>query len=674
MLVARSRDVPGRKIQIVVGATFAVALSATSALAQNCVTNQTGFIINNIGTLGVPPGATSGAIAAAVSSVNSVFLTQQGSAFVSAPANPVPNQPGGGVWARAVGGEANVSSTSVSTGTAVGTGVSNSTTVTCANSLRENFAGAQVGADIARLNWNGWNLHVGTTAGYLGSKETDSNGFNNTIQVPFLGTYLVATNGRFFADLMIREDFFNINLNNLGFNFFNQPVGAHGYSISTSAGYNFDVGNGWFVEPSAGFAYSKTSVDNFINPGATALGTQGIIATNDIESELGRLSVRVGKTIETPNVVWQPFFTASVFHEFAGNVVANYSTLPNTLFVAPVPGVVGAVNTTFTQTTSTSRIGTYGQYSLGVAGQIINTGWLGFVRVDYRNGENINGWTGNAGIRYQFTPELIASVMPVKVKAPPHPYIAPTYWTGFYVGGFAGAAAGRTDLQFVGTPFPLAGDKPWVFGGLGGLEAGYNYQFAGTRWVVGVEGDVGAANVHGGRPAGVDAPLTGGGFNTGAFTPAFFTMQDRTNWMATVTGRVGYAWDRTLIYLKGGAAFEDSSTAVNCIFGPSAGIPLVTPGGVFVGSRSCLNQAGVVTTGFSTPSYTRVGWTLGYGAEFDLGKNWSAKGEWDYISFGSHTALASDGTTVMTDKSWISQVKIGLNYKFTPGGAVVANY
>ena len=86
-----------------------------------------------------------------------------------------------------------------------------------------------------------------------------------------------------------------------------------------------------------------------------------------------------------------------------------------------------------------------------------------------------------------------------------------------------------------------------------------------------------------------------------------------------------------------------------------------------------MNQGLVQTGGFSTPSYTRVGWTLGYGAEFDLGKNWSAKAEYDYMQFGTHTALATDGTTFMTDKSWVSQVKVGVNYRFTPGG-IVANY
>jgi hypothetical protein len=84
---------------------------------------------------------------------------------------------------------------------------------------------------------------------------------------------------------------------------------------------------------------------------------------------------------------------------------------------------------------------------------------------------------------------MIASVMPVNVKAP-RPFIAPTNWTGFYVRGFAGATAGRTDINRAGDPV----------GGLGGFEAGYNYQFA-NKWVIGIEGDIAAANIHGGpRP------------------------------------------------------------------------------------------------------------------------------------------------------------------------------
>jgi opacity protein-like surface antigen len=664
------RKTDARRRWIFSAIAFAMASSAsTAAFAQCAATTQTGpSFIPNIAQFAIPTGATGAALAGAIGNVSTAFLSQQGSAFVSAPANPAPDQPGGGVWARGIGGTVTVKSTSnttVTTTPQAGGAPINVSSTPCSNSQRDNFAGVQAGADIARLNWSGWNVHLGTTAGYLGSKSNDSFGFNNTLQVPFFGTYIVATKGRFFADLLVREEFYNINLNNTPFSFFNQPVGAHGYSISTSAGYNFDLGNNWFIEPSAGFVYAKTSVDNFISPGSAILGIPANISTNDIESETGRLSLRVGKSIETPNIIWQPFGSASVFHEFAGNVITNATSLTNTAFQFTVPPTAISL----AQQTSTSRVGTYGQYSLGVAGQLVNTGWLGFVRVDYRNGDNINGWTGNAGIRYQFTPEMIAAVMPTKAPVKARgAYIAPTDWTGFYVGGFGGAAAGRTDIGFVGDP--TSGNRPWVAGGLGGLDVGYNRQMG--SWVFGVEGDVAAANVHGGRPAGtangvVLTPL-GPIFPAASvgFSPAFYTVQDKTNWMATATGRVGYAYGRTLFYVKGGAAFEDSSTTVNCVFGPT-GAP-ATGGGIF-----CLNQALVNRAAFSTPNYTRVGWTLGYGTEFDLGRNWSAKAEYDYLSFGRHTALATDGTTFLTDKSYVSQVKIGVNYKFNPG-MVVAKY
>jgi opacity protein-like surface antigen len=361
-------------------------------------------------------------------------------------------------------------------------------------------------------------------------------------------------------------------------------------------------------------------------------------------------------------VIWQPFGSASIFHEFAGLVTTNYTSLPNGAFLTGFGPPL--LPQTFTQTTQTSRVGTYGQYSLGLAAQIVNTGWLGFVRADYRNGNNIDGWTGNAGLRYQFSPEMIASVMPTKAVKAPRAFIAPTNWTGFYVGGFAGAAGGRTDIGFVGD----GGTRPWVAGGIGGITAGYNHHLP-SNWVLGVEGDIGAANIKGGRTAGAADGLSAGGASV-AFSPAFYTAQDKTNWQGTVTGRVGYSLGRTLFYAKGGAAFEDSSINVACVFGPTAVNGLI---GAPAPQKFCLNQALANVASFSTPWNTRVGWTIGYGTEFDLGKNWSAKAEYNYLAFGRHTALANDGTTVLTDRADISQVKVGVNYRFTPM-ALIAKY
>jgi opacity protein-like surface antigen len=246
--------------------------------------------------------------------------------------------------------------------------------------------------------------------------------------------------------------------------------------------------------------------------------------------------------------------------------------------------------------------------------------------------------------------------MPTKAPKSPIPVIGVTNWTGFYAGGFFGAAGGRTDIAFPGSP--EATNRPWVFGPIGGIQLGYNYQFT-NNWVLGFEGDIGAADVHGGRSAGTNVLDPG-------MTSAYFGLQDKTSWMATATARVGYAMNRTLFYGKAGAAFENSRVSATC-FNPQ-GAALTPP-------NQCVNQAGAVFAngaGFGTSS-TRTGWTIGYGTEFDLGNNWSAKAEYDYISFGRHTALASDGTTTIRDWSDISQVKVGLNYRFGPT-AVVAKY
>src|SRR5215207_2152228 len=85
---------------------FAQAPPPLTTTFQNCTTTQVASptTINNIGTLAIPASAASAAISAAIGNVSTAFLTQQGSAFVSAPADPAPDQPGGGVWARGVGG------------------------------------------------------------------------------------------------------------------------------------------------------------------------------------------------------------------------------------------------------------------------------------------------------------------------------------------------------------------------------------------------------------------------------------------------------------------------------------------------------------------------------------------------------------------------------------------
>src|ERR1700730_19367107 len=144
-------------------------------------------------------------------------------------------------------------------------------------------------------------------------------------------------------------------------------------------------------------------------------------------------------------MVWQPCAEVSGWHEFGPNANSNFATCPGlapgqscAFFGGAVPVIVSAAS-------STSTFGTFGQYSLGVSGQVVVTGWLGFARVDYRDGPNLQGLSGTGGIRYQFTPEeIIRPKMPVKA---PHkaPIVEAVNWTGFYIGGFGRAKRGTAD-------------------------------------------------------------------------------------------------------------------------------------------------------------------------------------------------------------------------------------
>ena len=653
----------------VFAALVLVAATATSsgALAQNCATVAT------TSPPGAPPGSVAfltaaaiagstaaGSFAGTLGNFSTAFLTQQGSAFVSAPNDPKPDQPGGGIWVRGVGGEVTSRFSSNATGTLAGGPASASVNLGgCPGQVRQTFTGIQLGQDIAKLNLDGWNVHLGSTAGELEARTDDGAGSTFRFNVPFLGAYAVATRGRFFADIMVREEFYDISANSPFVGLFNQNSGGRGTSVLASTGYNFALGNNWFIEPSAGFIWSRTNIDS-VNISGGLAGIVTSLNTSPIDSEIGRLSLRAGTTFSSGNLIWQPFASASVFHEFSGDVVTSISSLPGGTFACAAPGA--CIPAAVTGQNSTSRVGTYGQYSLGLAAQVANTGWLGFVRVDYRNGSNIEGWTGNGGLRYQFTPETIAAVMPTKapVKAVGASY-GPTNWTGFYVGGFLGVASGKTDIRFVGDP-ANSGSNPRTLGALGGGQVGYNYQI--NNWVFGAEGDVGAANLRGTKSCGTATGQNLIGTQV-AFDPAFLTCGTGGDWMATAAARFGYSWGRTLFYVKGGGAWTDDKVSVGCIFGSNNGTNL--------GGFSCRNQALVPTNGF-TSNGTRSGWMIGYGTEFDLGHNWSAKAEYDYIDFGSRTSLASDGVTILRDSGAISQAKIGVNYRFSGPQAVVARY
>jgi outer membrane autotransporter protein len=637
------------------GAGFAVMLSASSAAFAGC--SGTGALAVN-GPQGVTPFlpfASGGAVSALIASINTAntaFLTQS-TAFVSAPPNPAPNQEGGGVWARAIGGEITTKNTTT-TSNVQALGVQVPGTITCDNENRLTFAGAQVGTDIANLNVSGWNFHVGASVGYLGAKSRDVSSpgplnpgggtFQDTLQVPFFALYAAATKGGFFIDGQIRRDFYQNSLNDpLVSGLFDQKLDARGLAFSGNVGYNMPLQNNWFIEPSAGIVVSKVKVDplNVTGTGLAAVIAGGAVGTfpgqlriSDINSTLARLSLRGGTTIASGNMIWQPFVTLSVYHEFQGAISSSFDGLAVTQFTG-VPGLPSGL-------ISTSNIGTYGQIGVGVSGQIVNTGWLGYVRADYRDGDNLHGYSVNGGIRYQFTPDIL-SPKPMYAKAPvlkaPAAFVQPYNWTGFFVGGSVGVLNGQVDMNYLAPPVAAGFTaNPRFAGALGGIQAGYDYQTG--KWVFGVEANINATNAHGARPCQVFIVVN---------------CEDQKDWIGTATARAGYAfWNRALVYGRAGVAFTNTTI------------------------RSVCNGNGVIPIGCpATDSQSRAGWTVGLGSEFALTQNWTVRGETNYYDLGTNTynlqqippapALVVD----VREKGFISTV--GLNYRFAPG-VVVAKY
>jgi outer membrane immunogenic protein len=212
------------------------------------------------------------------------------------------------------------------------------------------------------------------------------------------------------------------------------------------------------------------------------------------------------------------------------------------------------------------------------------------------------------------------------VYAPP-PVIAYFTWTGCYVGGNVGGIWANTDWN--DTVFGDLG-KNTTSGVLGGAQAGCNYQVGG--WVFGIQGDYDWSNANSNN-ANVIFPV--------------LTDQTRIKSLASVTGRVGYAWDRFLGYVKGGGAWEKSDFSVQ------------------VGGFS-----------LATASTTQSGWTAGVGGEYAF-LNWlTGFIEYDYYNFSNNnnstafvcTPAACGGPGVVLAnvglKTNVNVVKVGLNFKF----------
>lgn len=200
------------------------------------------------------------------------------------------------------------------------------------------------------------------------------------------------------------------------------------------------------------------------------------------------------------------------------------------------------------------------------------------------------------------------------------PVAAPVWsWTGFYVGANVGVARARTDVSGGVLTGPFDSTKTGV---IGGVQAGYNWQF--NSLVVGLEGDISAASLNRSTSAG-SLGLTGDTFNA------------RMPWLGTVRGRIGWAFDRTLVYGTGGAAFAQLKDEY------------VSPLFPFTASSSS----------------TVTGWTAGGGVEYAFANHWTAKAEYLHVGFPDRTAADSAGSGyVFNFKDSLDVGRVGINYKF----------
>ena len=313
-----------------------------------------------------------------LNTIDTAFLTQT-NAFVVSKSPARPNEVGGGVWARGVGGQVTIDGSATVTIAGVQS--------PCSSRSRLDYAGFQVGADIAKFNLDrsGTNVHFGVTGGSIHGNGSEIGGLaRGEADVPFFGIYGAINGHGFFADVLARWTFLDQNITQPQAGLSNQKADGHEFAVSASAGYHHSFGS-WFLEPSAAVIAGRLEVDPVTVPGNPPV-VAGTMFVQDIDTLLARFGVRIGTTMKSGGVVWQPFVAVNVWHEFAGDAHMRFD---NTL---------GATQFTLTA----GRVGTYGQYVAGLGVQVPKSNWSAYGRFDCRSGEDLEAWGVNAGLRYNF--------------------------------------------------------------------------------------------------------------------------------------------------------------------------------------------------------------------------------------------------------------------------------
>ncbi|ADP72440.1 porin [Rhodomicrobium vannielii ATCC 17100] len=243
--------------------------------------------------------------------------------------------------------------------------------------------------------------------------------------------------------------------------------------------------------------------------------------------------------------------------------------------------------------------------------------------------------------------------------------VAAPAWTGFYVGGHLGAAwtnlETRRNTYWDRDPLPtgvaaapydystFGGNGLGTTGAFGGGQFGYNWQ-TGGNFVLGIEVDVGG--LQGDNERTFAAATYDGPALDAIDHIAVVNVKSQGGIYGDVTGRLGYAWGNTLLYLKGGFAWLATDLKV---------------------------RAAITDIDGETDYYNRsfdntlTGWTAGGGLEYQFNPNWTMKVEYLHFDFslddnnwrwdeGNNWKIFKNDVTADT-------VKLGFNYRFVSSPA-----
>ncbi len=200
-------------------------------------------------------------------------------------------------------------------------------------------------------------------------------------------------------------------------------------------------------------------------------------------------------------------------------------------------------------------------------------------------------------------------------RARPRPEFTPVHmpffaWNGVYAGLFAGYGFGHS--RWADSTGMTTGDFR-VGGATAGVALGYNMQF--NTLVLGIEADLGWSGIKGSSNNAVCGTAC----------------ETANTWLGTARGRIGYAFDRFLPFVSGGAAFGNVK----------------------------------ISDGGGSASATRTGYALGGGLEYGFAGNWTARVDYHYVDLGKASCGAGCAAGTPFEVRFDTHlVRGGVNYRF----------